>query len=427
MSDLQAMYHATKAYLQERLIPFWAQRIVEPQFGGFQTNYDRDGQRTAVTEKTLLAQGRTLFTIAHAVRCRFAWPGWEGQLSQGIAFLQDHFRDPVYDGYYWIVDEQGQPLDDSKVLYGHSFLIYGLAEVALLTGHQGARQTAEHIFDLVQERAADSEYGGYIEHFDRTFQPKQARGDVALFKSLDVHMHLMEAFTALYELTGDPAHRQALEQVSELIFARMVDPQSGTGIAMFTRDWTPIANVELDTVWGSDRFEREKATDITSYGHNIELAWLYLHTLEVLGQPLASALGRVEPIFRHTAERGVDWRYGGLFVEGHRNGGATEDNKEFWQQAEALVGFAEAYSLTREPRYLEALQNIHTFVWGKVINWEQGEWFPLLDRQGNVLWDYMGHNWKICYHTVRAMCELVRRLEAIPAPRGQAGSSDLLP
>ena len=82
-------------------------------------------------------------------------------------------------------------------------------------------------------------------------------------------------------------------------------------------------------------------------------------------------------------------------------------------QAEGLIGFLDAYLLSRDARYLDAFRNLHTFVFEKMINWPVGEWFPLLDRQGNVLWDYMGHNWKICYHTVRAMCELVRRLEGI--------------
>ena len=413
MPTIQDLLARTDVYLRERLIPFWAQRVVEPQYGGFQTNYDRQGRRTVVTEKTLLCQGRCLFSIAHAVRLGFEWPDWEAQLGQGIAFLEAAFYDRQHDGYYWIVEQDGRPLDDSKVLYGHAFLIYGLAEYALLTGDASARQEAERLFELVQHKAADREHGGYLEHFDRSFRPKQTRAGDEMHKSLDVHMHLMEALTALYELTGAAEHQRALTEVSELIFAKMVHPDRGVGISMFTRDWQPLANVELDTVWGSDRFAQEKAPDITSYGHNIELAWLYLHSLDVLGISRQTALDRVLPIFQHTCAHGVDWEFGGLYVEGHRQGGVTEDHKEFWQQAEALVGFTDAYLLTGEARYLDALVNVHTFVFDRMINWEQGEWFPLLDRRGNVLWDYMGHNWKICYHTVRGTCEVIRRLEAL--------------
>jgi len=405
----------TEAYLTERLIPFWAERIVEPTCGGFQTNYDRDGRRTDVSEKTFLCQGRCLFTLSHAVRLGFDWDGSRQMLQQGVDFLRRHFRDMEQDGYYWIVEEDGRVRDDSKVVYGHSFLIYGLAEYALLTGDEWARDEACRVFDLLCAKAADLRHGGFFEHFDRCFGMETTRPDGTFHKSLDVHMHLMEAFTTLYELTGQSRHRQALEQVIALIFERMVDPETGVGVAMFSADWNPVNNVQLGTLWGSDRFDEVgKPPEITSYGHNIELAWLYLHSLAVLGRPKADGLDRVQPIFGHTVERGVDWEYGGLFVEGWREGDATETTKEFWQQAEALVGFLDAWMLTRDQRYWDAFRNVHDFVFGRMINWDQGEWFPLLSREGAVLWDYMGHSWKICYHTLRAMCEVVTRLRACP-------------
>jgi len=88
---------------------------------------------------------------------------------------------------------------------------------------------------------------------------------------------------------------------------------------MFTDKWEPISNVELDTVWGADRFDEEgKDTDITSYGHNIEFAWLYLHAQDILGILREKSLNRVVPIYEHTYKNGVDWKYGGIYVEGER-------------------------------------------------------------------------------------------------------------
>lgn len=404
----------TESYLTDKLIPFWAARIVEPRHGGFQTNYDRNGARTAVTEKTLLCQARTLFTLSHAVRLGFDWPGSRDMLSQGIDFLFTHFKDPVHPGYFWIVEEDGQVKDDTKVMYGHSFLVYGFAEHALLTGDARSAEEATALTELILTRAADVRYGGFLEHFDREFRPVSVRSDGGLHKSLDVHMHLMEAFTTLTELTGDERHRRLLEQVIALIFDHMIERETGTGISMFRPDWTPIPNQMLGTVWGSDRFnEAGKSPEITSYGHNIELAWLYLHALDVLGAGREAGRGRVLPIFEHTCREGVDADHGGLYVEGPRHGGVTEPNKEFWQQAEALVGFLDAFQMTGDQRYWAAFRNVHDFVFGKMINWDQGEWFPLLDREGTIVWDYMGHNWKICYHTLRAMCEVVVRLRRL--------------
>lgn len=402
----------TNHYLNQQLIPFWAARAVEPRFGGFQTNYDSNGKRTKVTEKSLLSQCRAIFTIAHAMRLGFHWPGGREALQQGIDFLFKHFRDPQYDGYYWIVEADGTPKDDNKIIYGHSFLIYGLAEYALLTGDEVAKREARRIFDLLQEKVADQEHGGYFEHFNRQFNLKKARGDFNSHKSLDVHMHLMEAFTTLYELTQAAAHKKALMEVIDLIFDKMVDPETRTGISMFTAEWQPIPNVELETVWGRDRFNEEgKGVDITSYGHNIELAWLYLHAQDILGIPRKKSLDRVLPIYEHTYEKGVDWKYGGLYVEGKRRGAVTEPTKEFWQQAEGMVGFLDAYLLTGNKKYLDAFYNVHDFVFSKMINWDLGEWLALLDEKGNVIWDYMGTSWKVFYHTVRGTCQVIRKLE----------------
>lgn len=406
----------TENYLNDKLIPFWAEKAVEPKYGGFQTNYDRNGNRTAVTEKSFLSQARSIFTISHAMRLGFKWPEGKSVLKQGIEFLTKYFYDKEYDGYYWIVEEDGKPSDTNKIIYGHSFLIYGLSEYALLTGDQSAKNEAIRIFDFLQSKVADKVDGGYHEHFDRFFNLKKARDDFGSHKSLDVHMHLMEAFTTLYELTDAENHREALTNVIDLIFEKMIEPTTGTGISMFTNDWKPIANVELDTVWGRDRFDEDgKGVDITSYGHNIEFAWLYLHAQDILGIPRKKSLDKVIPIYEHTLNNGIDWKYGGIYVEGERFGSPTERTKEFWQQAEAMVGFLDAYILTKDKRYLEAYKNVHDFVFTKVINWDQGEWFALCEENGDLIWDYMGTSWKVFYHTVRGTCQIVDKMKQILA------------
>jgi len=404
----------TEEYLQNKLIPYWEARIEDKNYGGFQTNHGPDGNPTEITEKSFLAQCRSIFTISHTLRSGFEWKDAEQTLKRGIAFLFEHFRDKDYDGYYWIVDEKGHVMDDNKVIYGHAYLIYALSEYALLTGNEQCKDEACRVFDLLREKAADPISGGYFEHFDRKFNLTKARDDISVFKSLDVHMHLMEAFTTLYELTEDNNHRRALEDIIELIFDKMIDKKHRTGISMFTSDWQPIANVELNTVWGADRFEENgKSTDITSYGHNIEFVWLYLHAQDILGIPRKDSLQKVLPAIEHTFHRGVDWKYGGLYVEGKRNGSVTENTKEFWQQAEGLIGFLDAFLLTGNEKYLEAFTSIHDFIFTKMINWEIGEWYALLARKGDVLWDYMGTSWKTNYHTVRGMCETIKRLQMI--------------
>ena len=119
-------------------------------------------------------------------------------------------------------------------------------------------------------------YGGYREMFHRDWTlcgPGSQGGDR---KTLDVHMHLMEAFTTLYECTGKDVHRRKLLEVIDLLVNRIIHPVYKTGIPQFFNDWTVAPQIKFDIIWGWDRFSEEgqkgNATDNTCYGHNAEFA-----------------------------------------------------------------------------------------------------------------------------------------------------------
>jgi mannose 2-epimerase len=403
-----------QAYLEGRLLPFWLARVAAPG-GGFTTYFDRNGRPTDQTERTLIQQTRSIFMLSHAARSGLGGGRPAELLAPGLAWFLDRFRDQEHDGWFWIVDGDGAPVSTDKIIYGHSFAIYALSECAIATGSRGARAAAEHTFDLVQKYAADTAFGGYREMFLRDWQPRPGGPYGGDRKSFDVHMHLMEAYTTLYELTREEIHARKLREVIEVLWSRMFDPGSWTGTAQFTLDFTPLPAIMFRTVWGADRDNEgePRPLDNTSYGHNIEFLWLFLHALEVLGESPDPWKGRLAALASHTARFGVDPQYGGVFVEGPRNGPARDMQKEFWQQAESLVGFLDAFILFRDREYWDAFRKVFDFVWEKVINHDVGEWFALLDRDGTVRWDYLGHAWKNNYHTVRSMIQARARLRTI--------------
>ena len=94
-------------------------------------------------------------------------------------------------------------------------------------------------------------------------------------------------------------------------------------------------------------------------------------------------------------------------------GPARDLQNEFWQQAEALVGLLDAYILFRDEQYWTAFRLVWDFVWKHNINHAVGEWYALLERDGTVKWDYLGHAWKNNYHTVRSMIKCIRRLKQV--------------
>jgi mannobiose 2-epimerase len=318
-----------------------------------------------------------------------------------------------------MMDRKGNVKIDEKIIYGHSFAIYSLSEYYLATGDERGIEYACKAFDLIQKYCTDTMYGGYREMFHRDWTlkgPGSAGGDR---KTLDVHMHLMEAFTTLYEATGEDVHRRKLLEDIDILNKRINHPEYKTGIPQFYKDWTIAPQIKFDIIWGWDRFSEDgqkgNATDNTCFGHNAEFAWLLNHALDVMKADKDEYLELFRIIYDHTVDNGIDKEYGGVFVEGPHSGGVYDREKEFWQQAEVLIGMLDGVILLNDEKYREAYKNVHRFVFDKVINKEVGEWYPLLTRKGEPIWTHMGHSWKINYHTVRAMVQSIKRLDILIA------------
>ena len=124
---------------------------------------------------------------------------------------------------------------------------------------------------------------------------------------------------------------------------------------------------------------------------------------------------KIRKLVDHCLAYGIDRKLGGVYCEGPNDGPARERNKEFWQQAESLIGFLDAYYLFRDEKYLDAYENIHRFVMDVMIHHKVGEWWPLFDENNNLLWTHMAHAWKINYHTMRSMIQSEARLMKILA------------
>lgn len=404
-------------HLKNELLPFWTTRMKDEINGGFITHFDRFGNDSGEDEKSLVAQTRCVYTLSAAHRAGYG----SGELAElakhGVDFLIGKMWDKKNEGFYWMMDRKGNVKIDQKIIYGQSFAIYSLSEYTLATGDQRGIEYAGKVFDLIQKYCVDSMYGGYWEMFLREWSlcgPGSQGGDR---KTLDVHMHLMEAFTTLYECTGKDVHRRKLHEVIDILLHRIIHPAYKTGIPQFFKDWTVAPQIKFDIIWGWDRFsdggQKSNVTDNTSYGHNTEFAWLLIHALEILKSDTDSYLDIFRTIFDHTLDNGIDTEFGGVYVEGPHSGGVSDREKEFWQHAEVLIGLLDACIMFEDEKYWSAYKNVHRFVFDRFINKGVGEWFPLLTRKGEPIWTHMSHSWKTNYHTVRAMVQSIQRMDKI--------------
>ncbi len=388
-----------EADLRGNILPFWIGRVVDAEGRAFFGSLTNDLAVDRSAERGALLTTRILWTFS-AAYSRYRDPAYLAMADHAHADLSLHFHDAANGGYWWSVAADGSVLRDRKQVYGQAFAVYALTEYHAATGRREPLDQAIAAYRLIEAHARER-HGGYLEAFGRAWEPiadmRLSGVDLNEPKSQNTHLHIMEAYTRLLIAWPDPGLRRALLDLVEIMLARIVDPATGHLGLFFAEDWTP-------------RYDR------VSYGHDIEAAWLLTWAADVLREPgLAS---RVRPLAVRIAEvtlaEGVD-ADGGVYNQGGP-GGLTDTNKEWWPQAEAVVGFLNAHQLSGEERFLAAALRAWDFIEARLIDRRNGEWFRGVTRDGRLLEGELKVSfWKCPYHNGRTGLEATRRLGELSA------------
>ena len=109
---------------------------------------------------------------------------------------------------------------------------------------------------------------GYFEAFTKDWQPisdlRLSTKDANEKKTMNTHLHVLEAYTNLYRIWPDKALKQHIEVLLNNFFDHFIDQQTYHLTLFFDEDWNP-------------------RSDLVSYGHDIEATWLLLEAAEVIG------------------------------------------------------------------------------------------------------------------------------------------------
>jgi mannobiose 2-epimerase len=202
---------------------------------------------------------------------------------------------------------------------------------------------------------------------------------------------VLEAYTTLARVTPEPRVAERLRVVLELMLTRVVSPHYPRLQLFFDETWAP----QGETI---------------SYGHDVEASWLLCEAAEALGDEETTS--RVKALAGRMAqmvyEGGID-ADGGLCNEALR--GAVDGDKDWWVQAEAIVGFVNAYELTGATHFFEAAARVWDFVERRVLDREHGEWYWRVHRDQRPALDLPKvSEWKCPYHNGRMCFEVGRRL-----------------
>lgn len=419
--DIPHFLSELEDHLNGQLIPYWEERAVDSQDGGFRTNFDAEGNPLPCPEKYLNTQCRMVWWFSVLANRYPRRKNYAHIARAGVDFLIASFWDRENGGWYWKSRADGSPLDNAKIVYGQSFAIYALAQFGRSTGDPRGLDYAVRTFDLLQHLAADRAHGGYFENLTETWARFADDSGGVYRKGLDTHMHLMESFTELYAASGAEAHRQKLLELMELIRVKMVNMDCGCGRNQFDEAWRPLPAIAIARTWNAERSGPGAAqADTTSYGHNVELSWLFHRAIDTAEADPAAYLPVTRGLVDHAFKFGIDREYGGIFRDGYPEGPAVVLEKEFWQHAECLVGFIDAFQRFGDQKYLEAAENLWRFIRNYMVA-PAGEWRTLVSRDGqNPIDGNLGNPWKVAYHTGRALTESVDRLRSLPPAASNA-------
>ena len=400
--------------LHSDVLDVWFPRSVDARFGGFHSHFGRDWRELPSDGKFSVFQGRMTWVAAQVVSRE---PAMKDQfvpiVHHGVDFLANVMWDKQDGGFFWGLDDQGRitsAFGDEKELYGIGFCIYGAAAAYQATGDPKALEIAKQGFLWTDKHAHDSVHGGYFEWLSRDGMPvvphvadgmveTNAIGPIN-YKSMNTHIHLLEAFTQLYAVWPDPTLRSRLEELLVIVRDKIcVEP--GVMNLYFTNAWQPIP-------------------DHDSYGHDVETAYLMLETDEALhGAAEAKTERMARMLVDHALAYGWDQKNGGFFREGTTFGKPEDTMKEWWVQVEglnALLMMHERYG-KQDSVYFERFLQQWAFIRNHTIDGQFHGDYNLTTADGTPVTEDKGSNWKAAYHDGRAfwnVSDRLRKLAAVP-------------
>ena len=423
MNEVSVMKQEMQDVVENNILRFWLDKMVDREHGGFYGRIDGSGVLHPEAEKGAILNARILWSFSAAYRV-LGNPEYLEAATRAYEYLIEHFIDAEYGGVYWSVDYLGRPLDTKKQFYAIGFAVYGLSEYVRATGDREALECALQLYDCIEEHAFDRAHNGYIEACTREWgqiaDMRLSELDANYPKSQNTHLHIIEPYTNLLRCLKE-LHAQESGDYVPVIGSMLpigvtipmqdiisVEASLLNLIDIFTDKILNPKTHHLDLFFEMDW--TRGAGHLESYGHDIECSWLMHEAALVLGD--SKVLEKVEPIVCEVAkasEKGLR-PDGSMIHEANLDTGHVDDDLHWWVQAENVVGWFNLYQYFDDEQALERAFQGWSYIKSQIIDWENGEWHWSRHPDGtlNTIDDKAGF-WKCPYHNSRMCLEIIER------------------
>jgi cellobiose epimerase len=398
MEKILMEYQREMHHELDNILTYWKEHTPDLLNGGFIGKIDHDNKAYPEAPKGSVLNCRILWAFSAAYQLTHNREHLE-MATRAYEYISRFFLDATYGGVYWTVDHKGTPLDTKKQIYALAFAVYGISEFYKASPGEAVKQAAISLYRDIVAHSYDKNDGGYIEALSRDWKEL---GDLRLSpkdanerKSMNTHLHVLEAFANLYSIWPDEILKQQLEELIQLFLDHIISPETNHLVLFFDDKWN-------------------KKSDVISYGHDIEAAWLVQEAAELVdNKSLLEKVKRQSILLAEAAAKGLD-ADGGLWYEYDPAEDHWIRQKHSWPQAEAMVGFLNAWQISGNQEYLHRSWKSWQFVKEYMLDKKGGEWYWGVEA------DYIPMTkedkagiWKCPYHNSRACIELIRRITSL--------------
>jgi mannobiose 2-epimerase len=376
----------------DQILGYWL-KLRDPQ-GGYYGEVLSSGEVLRDAPRGVILNARIIWAFSAAYEA-LREPEYLEAARWTCDWFLEHFVDADNGGVYWSVTAAGERLDDKKQLYAQGFAIYGLSEFYKVSGEPKALAAAAALYQIVENRFSDPDHGGYIEALARDFTPladmSLSAHDINADKTMNSHLHLLEAYANLYRVWPDASLRDALVRLIDLTCTRVMAPD-GHLQPYFRRDWSVLPGG-------------------VSYGHDIETSWLLLECAFAAGD--IDVVSRVRPYAQAMGRAGNE----GLLPDGSMRyeqllDGTFDDSRQWWVQAETVVGNLWLWKYHGDVAAADRALATWAYIRDHLIDRKGGEWFWAILPDGTPdLAQPRAGFWKCPYHNTRMCLEILKLFE----------------
>ena len=376
--------------LENNILNYWL-TLKDPR-GGFFGEADGTGEILRGASRGVILNARIIWAFSAAYR-QLRKPAYLEAAIHAKDWFLAHFCDKENGGVYWSVTAAGEPLDDKKQLYAQGFAIYGLSELYKVSSDEGTLRAAIGLFRVVEEKFRDAENSGYIEALARDFSPLEdmslSAHDINADKTMNSHLHILEAYANLYQVWPDPSLKKAVEELLDIVCGKVMGPEGHLQL-YFRRDWSVLPGG-------------------VSYGHDIETSWLALECASSLHD--IDVVNRVRPAAFLMGKAGNEgYRADGSMIYEKLEDGSLDLSRQWWVLAEAVVGNLWLWKYHGDLQAPDRALATWAYIRDNIVDWDNGEWVWGVHPDGTPDKDSPKAGfWKCPYHNTR-MCLQVLEL-----------------